>query len=90
MDRNILSYAQDDSFTRVVPYVGTWIEIGTYFVQGFVDGVVPYVGTWIEILVLCPLLRKAQVVPYVGTWIEISMRSISCPVSVSFPTWERG
>ena len=33
----------------VVPYVGTWIEIG-FEVQELNDKlVVPYVGTWIEI-----------------------------------------
>ena len=35
----------------VVPYVGTWIEMGTSNDIGLKFGVVPYVGTWIEMFV---------------------------------------
>ena len=34
---------------RVVPYVGTWIEIAMLSFWKTARGVVPYVGTWIEI-----------------------------------------
>ena len=33
----------------VVPYVGTWIEIGINWLINCTITVVPYVGTWIEI-----------------------------------------
>ena len=49
MDRNI-----EDEETReeakVVPYVGTWIEISCLPPLSLSDPVVPYVGTWIEIM----------------------------------------
>ena len=34
---------------RVVPYVGTWIEIWLAAAKSLNRLVVPYVGTWIEI-----------------------------------------
>ena len=34
---------------RVVPYVGTWIEICSVWSVYWMPAVVPYVGTWIEI-----------------------------------------
>ena len=34
---------------QVVPYVGTWIEIGLRYASWNRSSVVPYVGTWIEI-----------------------------------------
>ena len=32
----------------VVPYIGTWIETKTGFLNGTGNVVVPYIGTWIE------------------------------------------
>ena len=48
MDRNESVAGRYDGH-RVVPYVGTWIEI--YKERRYKDSptVVPYVGTWIEI-----------------------------------------
>ena len=48
MDRNIIP-AAGRAAARVVPYVGTWIEILPQFLQCVEKTVVPYVGTWIEI-----------------------------------------
>ena len=36
-------------FTRVVPLVGTWIEIAISLSAPPIAAVVPLVGTWIEI-----------------------------------------
>ena len=60
----------------VVPYVGTWIEIGNWQKawQGIV--VVPYVGTWIEIQLSISGRAENHVVPYVGTWIEIAFKNL--------------
>ena len=55
----------------VVPYVGTWIEIGMMCPANDTVAVVPYVGTWIEISHLSSISMQDNVVPYVGTWIEI-------------------
>ena len=48
MDRNI-DNADDIAVYQVVPYVGTWIEIGNHSTDNQMLHVVPYVGTWIEI-----------------------------------------
>ena len=50
---------------RVVPYVGTWIEIRPSRTSGEMRSVVPYVGTWIEIssswyVVLVSLCRSLR------------------------------
>ena len=62
----------DERRIIVVPYVGTWIEIGDCDVESGDMMVVPYVGTWIEILKITQQGRCRCVVPYVGTWIEIT------------------
>ena len=45
-----MGIGMDSRAGRVVPYVGTWIEI--YLIKKPINNlaVVPYVGTWIEIL----------------------------------------
>ena len=56
---------------KVVPLVGTWIEILTARPTEQYPCVVPLVGTWIEII--SGRNRSFfKVVPLVGTWIEIS------------------
>ena len=77
--------------SRVVPYVGTWIEIRTSGEMRSTYEVVPYVGTWIEIFAY----RANQDVK--------TRRSLRGNVDrnnmteaekdrnwQSFPTWERG
>ena len=48
VDRNIEGL-NVDAVDRVVPYVGTWIEIHGHGQSAPSGHVVPYVGTWIEI-----------------------------------------
>ena len=91
MDRNLLCYIIGVKGKRVVPYVGTWIEICRFSRCCFLPSVVPYVGTWIEILIaLLDSMRVVMVVPYVGTWIEISVSTDatnSYPVVPYVGTW---
>ena len=47
MDRNIQTLSCK-SQSKVVPYVGTWIEISLAGTYDYSERVVPYVGTWIE------------------------------------------
>ena len=49
VDRNIVSIIRCFIGLKVVPYVGTWIEIRTADTKDSANDVVPYVGTWIEI-----------------------------------------
>ena len=49
VDRNADEYLIDLNATRVVPYVGTWIEMEVPCSGIAHSRVVPYVGTWIEI-----------------------------------------
>ena len=49
VDRNDMYYEYDRPRLRVVPYVGTWIEMYMRIRYLHVRRVVPYVGTWIEI-----------------------------------------
>ena len=48
VDRNLAGRAAA-TVARVVPYVGTWIEIRRGKIVESESRVVPYVGTWIEI-----------------------------------------
>ena len=57
--------------SKVVPFVGTWIEINVHNPFGWSKGVVPFVGTWIEIKKIAKAGTPLAVVPFVGTWIEI-------------------
>ena len=92
VDRND-SVAAVMTWSGVVPYVGTWIEISCLIEQRQKEQrqVVPYVGTWIEIN-----RRRQQMTAtrrrslrgnvdrnsmYRGTWRKWDL---------SFPTWERG
>ena len=56
---------------RVVPFVGTWIEISLIRDNCIAFCVVPFVGTWIEIPEDLKTTYDMLVVPFVGTWIEI-------------------
>ena len=49
MDRNKENNGDLRKTARVVPYVGTWIEILNVSKAVNIEDVVPYVGTWIEI-----------------------------------------
>ena len=91
VDRN-LSNQKKHTDTRVVPYVGTWIEIRTEpseslpgrgrSLRGNVDR---------NSLCLVVAITHIAVVPYVGTWIEIFIMSYAKDDAfTSFPTWERG
>ena len=76
---------------RVVPLVGTWIEINQHVWNNKDGEVVPLVGTWIEIISFLALLNSSFVVPLVGTWIEIPfIELVKTDLDVSFPLWERG
>ena len=93
VDRNAICCQKGTISKRVVPYVGTWIEIQyDPLIERMLGTVVPYVGTWIEICCTIRAQRKSKVVPYVGTWIEICSDSVMVftALSRSFPTWERG
>ena len=75
---------------RVVPLVGTWIEIAVDVDNPNLTAVVPLVGTWIEIRKHPKTPVWTFVVPLVGTWIEICG---SCPkkrCNKSSPSWGRG
>ena len=50
VDRNMKRDHIAQSRPDVVPYVGTWIEIGRHSSMFQAYKVVPYVGTWIEML----------------------------------------
>ena len=41
-----------DQKSKVVPYVGTWIEMVDLYRDALKGDVVPYVGTWIEMMIL--------------------------------------
>ena len=75
----------------VVPYVGTWIEMGTSNDIGLKFGVVPYVGTWIEISAMKGRTRISLCRSLRG---NVDRNAASCPswspATSSFPTWERG
>ena len=75
---------------KVVPFVGTWIEIISRNCIADSRKVVPFVGTWIEILVRSSLHLQQIVVPFVGTWIEITHVINVLKDLLSFPSWERG
>ena len=75
---------------RVVPYVGTWIEISQIITKCHRKVVVPYVGTWIEMFAGGADNITVDVVPYVGTWIEMWIHILLKANYKSFPTWERG
>ena len=49
VDRNLNHLGKPVHILRVVPYVGTWIEIMRWMTTQWRRYVVPYVGTWIEI-----------------------------------------
>ena len=76
---------------RVVPYVGTWIEISMCC-----EGKLKEIGRSLR----GNVDRNNEyhqyenyanvVVPYVGTWIEIFAAARSAAARSSFPTWERG
>ena len=70
VDRNT-SIVRLRSARRVVPYVGTWIEILDPGENLGEKAVVPYVGTWIEMQSIPETNWALTVVPYVGTWIEM-------------------
>ena len=61
---------------RVVPHVGTWIEIDPVISHLRRCTVVPHVGTWIEMWRGDHIMRRADVVPHVGTWIEIGVNTL--------------
>ena len=86
-----MGIGMDSRAGRVVPYVGTWIEITSKTIWSSKETVVPYVGTWIEICSCLKSVLSITVVPYVGTWIEIPFpRDTYARRDTSFPTWERG
>ena len=57
VDRNN-SYIATYGDIKVVPYVGTWIEMRKTGKLTIVLSVVPYVGTWIEIHAIHTVLKR--------------------------------
>ena len=57
--------------SRVVPRMGTWVEISTGTLLLGVPSVVPRMGTWVEIPPRGLQAAGGAVVPRMGTWVEM-------------------
>ena len=42
-------------YSKVAPYTGAWIEIGSFLLLKARNLVAPYTGAWIEIIIACKL-----------------------------------
>ena len=77
--------------SKVVPYVGTWIEIKVSPGNTSITSSRSLRGNVDRNQSIMPVNYAKKVVPYVGTWIEIhSSLSGFLGREPSFPTWERG